>query len=146
MAVATLAYDRFGRPKMDVAVGHQRGRCSPSAPGRRARGRSSGGKQLNARGRDRCPAVGRLAVDRPARSQPSSDSHEWVERLVGIRYTESHSAPRIHPEFQNLRVGDEIPYSPFNAIPMVALEPERYLIIGASVALVLQISATGAPD
>jgi len=65
-------------------------------------------------------------------------SHEWVERLFGIRYAEGRSATRIHPEFQNLRVGDEIPYSPFNAIRVVALEPEQYLIIGNTVAWVLQ--------
>ena len=65
-------------------------------------------------------------------------SHEWVERLFGIRYLEGHSATRIHPELQNLRVGDAIPYSPFNAIRVVAIEPERYLIIGNSVAWVLQ--------
>jgi hypothetical protein len=65
-------------------------------------------------------------------------SHDCVERLFGIRYAEGHSATRIHPEFQHLRVGEEIPYSPFNALPVVALEPERYLIIGNSVAWVLQ--------
>jgi hypothetical protein len=27
-------------------------------------------------------------------------SHDWVERLCGIRYAEGHSATRIHPEFQ----------------------------------------------
>ena len=61
-------------------------------------------------------------------------SHDWVERPFGIRYAEGRSATRIHPEFQDLRAGDEIPYSPFNALPVVALEPERYLIIGKSVA------------
>jgi hypothetical protein len=65
-------------------------------------------------------------------------SHEWVERLFGIRYAEGHSATRIHPEFQHLRVGDKIPYSPFNSIPVVAIAPERHLIIGNSVAWVLQ--------
>jgi hypothetical protein len=65
-------------------------------------------------------------------------SHEWVERLLGIRYAEGHSATRIHPEFQNLRIGDKIPYSPFRAIPVVAIEPEQYLIIGNTVAWVLQ--------
>ena len=54
------------------------------------------------------------------------------------RYAEGRSATRIHPELQNLRVGDQIPYSPFNAIPVVAIEPEQYLIIGNSVAWVLQ--------
>jgi len=65
-------------------------------------------------------------------------THEWVERLLGIRYAEGHSATRIHPQFQQLRIGDRIPYSPFNSIPVVALEPGRYLIIGNTVAWVLQ--------
>jgi hypothetical protein len=70
-------------------------------------------------------------------------SHEWVERLFGIGYAEGHSATRIHPEFQNLRLGDKIRYSPFNAIPVLAIEPEQYLIIGNSVAWVLQDLANG---
>ena len=36
------------------------------------------------------------------------------------------------------RQGDRIPYSPFNSIPVVAIAPERYLIIDNSVAWVLQ--------
>jgi hypothetical protein len=65
-------------------------------------------------------------------------SHDWVERLFGIRYAEGHPATRVHPEFQDLRIGDKIPYAPCNALPVVALEPERHLIIGNSVAWVLQ--------
>lgn len=65
-------------------------------------------------------------------------SHERVEQRFGIRYAEGRSATRIHPEFQNRRVGDQIPCLPFNAISVVAIEPEHYLIIGNSVAWVLQ--------
>lgn len=40
-------------------------------------------------------------------------SHDWVERLLsfGARYVEGgHSAMRIHPELQDLKVGDLVPY------------------------------------
>ena len=43
----------------------------------------------------------------------------------------------IHPESEPPG-SRQIPYSPFNAIPVVAIEPEQYLIIGNSVAWVLQ--------
>lgn len=39
-------------------------------------------------------------------------THEWVERLFGVRYAEGHSATRIHPEFQHLEVGDKSPTRP----------------------------------
>jgi hypothetical protein len=65
-------------------------------------------------------------------------THEWVERLFFIRYLEGHSATRIHPELQGLRVGDEVPYGPGMRFPVTAMEPERYLIIGKSEAFVLQ--------
>jgi hypothetical protein len=57
-------------------------------------------------------------------------THEWVERLLGITYAEGHSATRIHPEFQELHVGDRVPYSRFNTVPVVALEPRRLLMAG----------------
>jgi hypothetical protein len=57
-------------------------------------------------------------------------THEWVERLLGITYADGHSAIRIHPEFQELHVGDLIPYSRFNKIPVVAMDPPHLLIAG----------------
>lgn len=57
-------------------------------------------------------------------------THEWVERLLGITYADGHSADRIHPELQDLRLGDRVPYSRFNAIPVVAFDPPRLLIAG----------------
>ena len=57
-------------------------------------------------------------------------THEWVERLMGITCTDGHSADRIHPELQDLRLGDRVPYSRFNAIPVVAFDPPRLLIAG----------------
>lgn len=57
-------------------------------------------------------------------------THEWVERLMGLTYADGHSATRIHPEFQELHVGDLIPYSRFNKIPVVAMDPPHLLIAG----------------
>ena len=57
-------------------------------------------------------------------------THEWVERLLFITYADGHSATRIHPEWQELRVGDKVPYSRFNTVDVVALDRPRCLIAG----------------
>jgi hypothetical protein len=57
-------------------------------------------------------------------------SHDWVERLFGMTYAEGHSATRIHPEFQGLRVGDRIGYSPFNSFPVRAMDRPRSFYAG----------------
>ena len=57
-------------------------------------------------------------------------THEWVERPLGINYADGHSANRIIPEFQELRVGDRIPYSRFSTCVVTAIERPRYLIAG----------------
>ncbi len=57
-------------------------------------------------------------------------THEWVERLMGLTYAEGHSATRIHPEWQELHVGDTVPYSRFNEVLVMAVEPPRYLMAG----------------
>ena len=57
-------------------------------------------------------------------------THEWVERLLGLSYAEGHSATRIHPEWQELHVGDKVPYSRFNEVVVMAVEPPRYLMAG----------------
>jgi hypothetical protein len=57
-------------------------------------------------------------------------SHDWVERLLGIRYADGQSSTRIHPEFQDLRVGDTVPYHPFNHVPVLALDRPRYFQAG----------------
>ena len=54
-------------------------------------------------------------------------THEWVERPLG-GYAEGHSATRIHPEFQDLKVGDLVDYGGGNLVPVHAIEPFRYLI------------------
>lgn len=57
-------------------------------------------------------------------------SHDWVERLMGVRYADGHSATRLHPEFQQLRAGDTVPYHDRNHVLVEALEYPRLLIAG----------------
>jgi len=57
-------------------------------------------------------------------------SHDWVERLLGVRYADGRSATRIHPEFQQLSVGDTVPYHDRNDVPVEALEYPRLLVAG----------------
>jgi hypothetical protein len=57
-------------------------------------------------------------------------THEWVERLLFITYADGHSAARIHPEWQDLHVGDKVPYSRFNTVDVVALDRPHCLIAG----------------
>jgi hypothetical protein len=57
-------------------------------------------------------------------------THEWVERLLFITYADGHSATRIHPEWQELRSGDRVPYSRFNTVPVTLIDPPRCLIAG----------------
>jgi hypothetical protein len=57
-------------------------------------------------------------------------THEWVERLLFITYADGHSATRIHPEWQDLHVGDKVPYSRFNAVDVIELDRPRCLIAG----------------
>lgn len=60
-------------------------------------------------------------------------SHDWVERLLGAHYVEGgHSATRIHPELQDLKVGDLIPYGAGASVPVKAIEPNRHLVHGES--------------
>jgi hypothetical protein len=57
-------------------------------------------------------------------------THEWVERLLFVTYGDGHSATRIHPEWQDLRVGDHVPYSRFNSCPVTMVDPPRCLVAG----------------
>lgn len=53
-----------------------------------------------------------MALDRPDGHGASGVlPHEWLERLLArARYAEGkHSATRIHPELQDLKVGDSVP-------------------------------------
>lgn len=57
-------------------------------------------------------------------------THDWVERLLfRARYAEGrHSATRIHPEFQGLKVGDQIYLGAGAYSPVVKVVPNRYLV------------------
>lgn len=57
-------------------------------------------------------------------------THEWVERLLFITYADGHSATRIHPEWQELHVGDRVPYSRLNMVEVRMIDRPRCLIAG----------------
>ena len=57
-------------------------------------------------------------------------THEWVERLLFITYADGHSATRIHPEWQELHVGDRVPYSRFNTVEVRMVDRPHCLIAG----------------
>jgi hypothetical protein len=59
-------------------------------------------------------------------------SHDWVERLLArARYVEGrHSATRIHPELQDLEVGDLVPYGAGAIARVEEIEPFRHLVVG----------------
>ena len=62
-------------------------------------------------------------------------THEWVERLLLITYAEGHSSTHIHPEWQGLRLGDRVPYSRLNTVPVVLLDPPKALWAGEHLVL-----------
>jgi hypothetical protein len=57
-------------------------------------------------------------------------THEWVERLLFVTYADGHSSTRIHQEWQALAVGDRVPYSRFNTVPVILVDPPRALWAG----------------
>lgn len=55
-------------------------------------------------------------------------SYDWLENLMGLNI---HSADRILPECQNLKVGDVLPLEPGGTgPPVVAIWPGRVLVLG----------------
>jgi hypothetical protein len=59
-------------------------------------------------------------------------THDLVERaMFRARYVEGkHSATRIHPELQDLKVGDKVPYGGGVYATVSQLEPNRHLVAG----------------
>lgn len=64
-------------------------------------------------------------------------SYDWLERATGtVHYTEGrHSATRIHPELQDVKVGDRIATGSIGNgfridSPVTVLEPNRALVMG----------------
>jgi hypothetical protein len=64
-------------------------------------------------------------------------SHDRVERLMfHARYVEGkHSATRIHPGLQDLKVGDLVPYGAGAYARVTELEPNRHLVAGEAFVL-----------
>jgi hypothetical protein len=54
-------------------------------------------------------------------------SYDWLENLMGLNI---HTADRILPEYQTLKVGDQIPLAPNSfGIPVAILDPEKTLVL-----------------
>jgi hypothetical protein len=53
-------------------------------------------------------------------------SYDWIENLIGLGI---HTADRIIPEFQNVKVGDAIPLAPNFGFPVAIVEPNRTLVL-----------------
>lgn len=64
-------------------------------------------------------------------------THDRVERLLfRARYVEgTRSATRIHPELQDLKVGDQVPYGGGVYATVTELEPNRHLVAGEAFVL-----------
>jgi hypothetical protein len=62
-------------------------------------------------------------------------THEWVERLLSITYADGHSSTRIHPEWQELQVGDRVPYSRFSTVPVMLVDAPKALWAGERLVL-----------
>lgn len=71
-------------------------------------------------------------------------SYDWLENLAGL---DIHTADEILPEHQHLVAGDEIPFGMGTGIPVLRLEHERALVLGASIDLATgRTVGTGEPD
>lgn len=57
-------------------------------------------------------------------------SYDWLDRLFG--YLDRPSASRILEEFQDLKVGDEIPMGRGAGFPVTGIEPCRSLVLGGA--------------
>lgn len=64
-------------------------------------------------------------------------THDLVERaMFHARYVEGkHSATRIHPELQDLKVGDLVPYGGGVYATVAEIEPHRHLVAGEAFVL-----------
>jgi hypothetical protein len=66
-------------------------------------------------------------------------SYDWIEWLLEAdKYVDGHSASRIHPELQHLELGDKIYTASGVGAPVIHLQPNRSLVVGASWAFVLR--------
>jgi hypothetical protein len=54
-------------------------------------------------------------------------TYDWIENLLGL---DMHSADAVLPQFQNLKVGDELPLGPSRPVMRVEIcDPEQALVI-----------------
>ena len=61
-------------------------------------------------------------------------SYDQLEAAAGVAdFADGHSARRIIPEFQVLRVGDTIKTDPAGGFTVTALEPERLMVLRARI-------------
>jgi hypothetical protein len=63
-------------------------------------------------------------------------SHDWLHRLMGIAGSvddEHHSATRIIPDLQDLKVGDVVEIAPGMGYVVASIDPERLLILQSRV-------------
>ncbi len=56
-------------------------------------------------------------------------SYEWLENLFGL---DIHNSDRIMPEFQDLKLGDLIPFWRGAGVSVVKVEPNRYLLLAGT--------------
>ncbi|HEX7974849.1 MAG TPA: hypothetical protein VF498_10600, partial [Anaerolineales bacterium] len=57
-------------------------------------------------------------------------SYTWIEKMMGANIENSE---RILPEYQQLKVGDIVPFYQKSGPPVAAIEPGRYLVIGGRI-------------
>jgi hypothetical protein len=59
-------------------------------------------------------------------------SYDWLENLAGL---DIHSSDAILPEYQQIVPGDEIPFGNGVGVPVIRVDHERTLLLGASIDL-----------
>lgn len=70
-------------------------------------------------------------------------SYDWLENAAGLGI---HSADRIHPELQQLKVGDTVPLSPDGGLSVRLLQPATVLGLGGTIDLrTRRMSPDGVP-
>lgn len=68
-------------------------------------------------------------------------SYDWVERLMfGGRYLEGHSATKIHPELQDVHIGDTIRLAEpaFSGLPVSVLDRPHHFALGGGWHFILE--------
>jgi hypothetical protein len=53
-------------------------------------------------------------------------SYDWIENLMGL---DIHNADRVLPEYQDINVGDAIPFAEGFDVPVAIVEPQHALVV-----------------